>query len=169
MNLHLSVSICLALVVTSPAHAAEPAGKPGASPAVPPQTVRPRPLAAEARVTLGRREQAHTSNQLGEFPTILIASKSRIPVRVKLPPSDADAPVVVGVMDGGRILLDTGRGELIPTKRGQKMTPDKQRQVHFVFEADAGEGVYRVFVHRGKEHYFLEFWVGDKLPAAKAK
>ncbi len=170
MNSRLSVILSVTLAVVSiPARAAESAGKPGTSPAVTPQPVRPRSPVAEARITLGRHEQTLSSNQLGEFQTLLIAPKSRIPVRMKLPAAETDTPASVGVMDGGRILQDTGQGELIPTKRGQKLTPDAQRQVQFVFEADAGEGVYRVFVHRGKERFVLEFWVGDRLPTDKAK
>lgn len=159
-------ALLLATIFTPSAlpRAAEPAAKTDTS-----QQVRPRPPAAEARLTFGRREQLHVSNQLGEFPMQLIAPKTRVPVRVKLPTGQKDGPVLVGVMDGGRILHDLGTGELTPARRGQPFTLDAQHQAHFVFEADAGEGLYRVFVASAGRRFTLEFWVGDKLPTDKTK
>lgn len=130
-----------------------------ASLAAPPALGSPR-LPGEALVRMESREWRVQADGLGLFPRLYVEPAEEIAVSVELPAGEPGLPVIVQVMDGGR-LLGT------PEAHALSSILAEDRRVAFRFQADESPGTYRVFIQQGEERRAFDFWVGpENTPVA---
>jgi len=120
----------------------------------------------EAKVTLGKRDYPLQANNKGWFPELDMGPTMRARIELHFAEAKPGEKVVIGAMDGGRIMLQDADRRISPAKTtAHTVGPD--RKVRFIFESGSGDGIFRVMARRGREARFLGFWVGPKHELSK--
>ena len=99
-----------------------------------------------------------TPNELGVFQRVYVQPRETVPISVRLPEGDPGEQVGVAAQDGGKIVeveAVAGVFEL-----------DAQRTLHFNFQLNEDEGIYRITLRRGGEVKVIELWAGAPLALA---
>jgi hypothetical protein len=120
----------------------------------------------EAAVTLGRKPQALGTGRQGVYQQLDMGPQMRARIELHFPEAKPGDKVAIGVMDGGRILLQDADRRVHPAP-GQKHQVGADQRIRFIFETGTGHGIYRVRVRHGLETRELEFWVGPKPEPSK--
>lgn len=120
----------------------------------------------EATVTLGRRDYPIQASNKGFFPELDMGPTMRARVELHFPEAKPGDKVVIGAMDGGRIMLQDADRRISPAKETTHVI-GADRKVRIIFESGSGDGIFRVMVRRGMEARFLPFWVGPKPEMSK--
>lgn len=120
----------------------------------------------EAAVTLGRRTHALGKGRQGVYPQLDMGPQMRARIELHFPEAKPGDKVAIGVMDGGRIMLQDADRRVHPAP-GPTHRVGADNRIRFIFETDASNGIYRVLVRRGLESRQVEFWVGPKPEPSK--
>lgn len=115
----------------------------------------------EAAITLGKRTHSLGTGRQGAYPQLDMGPTMRARIELHFPEAKPGDKVAIGVMDGGRILLQDADRRVHPAPELVHLVGTDGR-IRFLFETGTGNGVYRVMVRRGRELRQLEFWVGPK-------
>lgn len=120
----------------------------------------------EAAITLGKRTHSLGTGRQGIYPQLDMGPTMRARIELHFPEAKPGDQVAIGVMDGGRIMLQDADRRVSPARTATQ-TVGADNKVRFIFETGTGDGIYRVMARRGRESRFLEFWVGPKLELSK--
>jgi len=111
--------------------------------------------AMAARVEVEGRILQVAPNPRGEFGRVQVPRSAVVRALVPFPSAAPNELIGVQAEDGGMLQGEASKGTV---------TVDAERRAAILFQAAAGDGLYRITLRRGGENRVLEFWVGPQPP-----